>query len=297
MVWPWPCPISDLPPTHPSLTLLIKHDLDAPVYILLPSTRPNSCNGHRKVSNALPEPDRSRPHLGSYTSAVPNQTRPLLLRLAQSCSLRFSFPVQWCAQPPNSRCTVAKIFLTSEPSLFHSDQRGELVVTPVVTVGNDIRWYQRKRTKDKKIVHLPMVTWTAATGGMLTLRAGLLWVVAIDRAGAGGGNHHNRSSEHAGEEKKSSLGMHIECVGTMVVVASCGCEGRGDGPHCCCHHQDTAGNKVSVCPSNPKLPNSHCTWGSQKGPRSKWMHWTCACTRRVLQRSSSGKLLQSDIVI
>ena len=43
------------------LTLLIKHDLDAPIYILSPLTRPDSCNRHRKVSNALPEPNRSRP--------------------------------------------------------------------------------------------------------------------------------------------------------------------------------------------------------------------------------------------
>ena len=61
MIWPHPCPISDSPPTGPPLTLLIKHDLNAPVYILPPSTRPDSCNGHRKMSNALPEPDRSRP--------------------------------------------------------------------------------------------------------------------------------------------------------------------------------------------------------------------------------------------
>ena len=61
MVWPCPCLVFDSPSTGPPLTLLIKHDLDAPVYILPPSTRPDSCNGHRKVSNALPEPDRSRP--------------------------------------------------------------------------------------------------------------------------------------------------------------------------------------------------------------------------------------------
>ena len=50
-----------MPSTGPPLTLLIKHDLDAPVYIFPPSTRPDSCNGHRKVSNVLPEPNRSCP--------------------------------------------------------------------------------------------------------------------------------------------------------------------------------------------------------------------------------------------
>ena len=65
MVWPRPCPVSDSPPTRPPLTLLIKHDLNAPIYILSPLTRPDSCNGHRKVSNALPKPNRSYPHLGS----------------------------------------------------------------------------------------------------------------------------------------------------------------------------------------------------------------------------------------
>ena len=74
MVWPCPCLVSDLPPTHPPLTLLIKYALNVPVYILSPSTRPDSCNGHKKVSNALPEPDRSHLHLGSYTSAVPDRT-------------------------------------------------------------------------------------------------------------------------------------------------------------------------------------------------------------------------------
>ena len=100
-----------------------------PVYILLPSTRPNSCNGHRKVSNALPKSNRSHPHLSSYSSAVPNQACPLLLRLAWSCSLHFSFPTQQCAQPPNSWCAVVKIPLTSEPSLFCPNWWGELVVT------------------------------------------------------------------------------------------------------------------------------------------------------------------------
>ena len=134
MVWPHPCLVSDPPPTCPPLTLLIKHDLNAPVYILLPSTRPDSCNGHRKVSNALPEPDRSCPHLGSYSSAVPNRTLLLLLLLglAQSCSLHFSFPTQQCAQPLNSQCAVVKISPTSELSLFHPDWQGKLVVTVMV---------------------------------------------------------------------------------------------------------------------------------------------------------------------
>ena len=61
MVWPCPYPVSDSPPTCPPLALLIKHNLNAPVYILVPLTRPDSCNGHRKVSNVLPEPNRSRP--------------------------------------------------------------------------------------------------------------------------------------------------------------------------------------------------------------------------------------------
>ena len=100
-----------------------------PVYILLPLTRPDSCNGHRKVSNALPKPDRSHLHSGSYTSAVPNQTHPLLLGLARSCSLCFGFPTRQCVQSLNSRCTVVNIFLTSELSLFHPDRQGELVIT------------------------------------------------------------------------------------------------------------------------------------------------------------------------
>ena len=136
MVWPCPCPVSDSPPTCPPLTLLIKHDLDAPISILSPSTRPDSCNRHRKVSNTLPKPDRSRLHLGSYSSAVPDQACPLLLGLAQSCSLRFGFPAQQCVQPPNSQCAVVKIPLTSEPSLFHPDWRGELVITNTQTVSN-----------------------------------------------------------------------------------------------------------------------------------------------------------------
>ena len=107
MIWPCSCPVSDSPLTHPPL--------------LSSSTRPDSCNGHRKVSNALPEPDRSHPHLGSYSSAVSNRMHPLLLGLARSCFLHFSFPTQQCA--------VVKIFLTSEPTLFCPDQRGELVVT------------------------------------------------------------------------------------------------------------------------------------------------------------------------
>ena len=70
----------------------------------------------------MPEPDRSRLHSGSYTSAVPDQACPLLLRLAWSCSLCFGFPMQRCAQPLNSWCTVVKIPPTSEPPLFHPDR-------------------------------------------------------------------------------------------------------------------------------------------------------------------------------
>ena len=69
------------------------------------------------------------PHSGSYISAIPDWVHPLLLRLAWSCSLCFGFPMQRCAQPPNSWCTVVKISLTSEPSLFRPDWWGEPVVT------------------------------------------------------------------------------------------------------------------------------------------------------------------------
>ena len=109
------------------------------------------------MSNALPEPDRSRPHSGSYTSAVPDHTCPLLLGLAQSCSLHFGFPMQQCAQPLNSWCAVVKISPTSKPSLFCPDQRGEPVVTVsrkavlVLQLANskpmDIRQHQIDREK------------------------------------------------------------------------------------------------------------------------------------------------------
>ena len=129
MVWLHPCLVSDLPTTCLPLTLLIKNNLDVSIYILSPSTRPNSCNGHKKVSNALPKPNRSHLHLGSYTSAVPNQTCPLL-GLAWSCSLCFSFPTQQCTQPPNSQFAIVKISMTIRPPvLFCPDWRGELVVT------------------------------------------------------------------------------------------------------------------------------------------------------------------------
>ena len=86
------------------------------------------------MSNTLPKPDRSRPHSGSYTFADPDQVCPLLLGLAQSCSLRFGFPVQQCAQPPNSWCAVVKISPTSELSLFRPNQRGEPVITQLLSV-------------------------------------------------------------------------------------------------------------------------------------------------------------------
>ena len=73
------------------------------------------------MSNTLPKPNRSHPHSGSYSSAVPDWMHPLLLGPARSCSLCFGFPAQWC--------TVVKISLTSEPSLFCPNQQGELVVT------------------------------------------------------------------------------------------------------------------------------------------------------------------------
>ena len=89
-----------------------------PVYILPPSTRPDSCNRHRKVSNALPKPDKKSSNLGSYTSAVPDWMCPLLLGLAWACSLHFGFLAQRCVQPLNSWYAVVKISLTSKPSLF-----------------------------------------------------------------------------------------------------------------------------------------------------------------------------------
>ena len=135
MVWPCLCPVSDLLSTCPPLTLFIKYDLNVPVYILLPSTRPDSCNGHKKVSNAFPEPDRSCLHLDSYTSAVPNQMCPLLLKPAQSCSLCFGFSAQWCVQPLNSWFAIVKIsMIIWHPTLFHPNQQGELVVTWIFSI-------------------------------------------------------------------------------------------------------------------------------------------------------------------
>ena len=49
--------------------------------------------------------------------------------VSQSCSLCFGFPMQWCAQPLNSRCAVVKISPTSKLPLFRPNQQGELVVT------------------------------------------------------------------------------------------------------------------------------------------------------------------------
>ena len=135
-------PIFDSLSIHPPLTLLIKYNLDAPIYILLPSTRLNSCNRHKKVSNGLPEHDRSRLHLGSYSSAVPDWTCSLLLEIAQSCSLHFSFPAQQCVQPLNSWFAVVKISPTIQTHLVCSDWQGELVITIVAcTLAHCFSWW------------------------------------------------------------------------------------------------------------------------------------------------------------
>ena len=54
----------------------------------------------------------------ALSSRASSTARPLLLGSARSCSLRFGFPAQRCAQPLNSRCAVVKISPTSEPPLF-----------------------------------------------------------------------------------------------------------------------------------------------------------------------------------
>ena len=87
-----PCLVSDLPPTRPTLTLLIKHDLDAPVYILLPSTRLDSCNRHRKVSNTLPEPDRSRPTRTAIPLLFPIRRVPFFSGLLGLVPCALAFP-------------------------------------------------------------------------------------------------------------------------------------------------------------------------------------------------------------
>ena len=51
LLWSDPVHVSSLPhPNSPPLTLL-KARPQCPIYILLPSTRPDSCNRYRKVSN------------------------------------------------------------------------------------------------------------------------------------------------------------------------------------------------------------------------------------------------------
>ena len=76
-LWSDPIHVSSLThPNSPPLTLL-KARPQCPIYIFPPSTRPDSCNRHRKVSNALPELNRSCLHLGSYIPAVPNWTHLL----------------------------------------------------------------------------------------------------------------------------------------------------------------------------------------------------------------------------
>ena len=122
MVWPCPCPISDSPPTCPPLTLLIKHDLNAPVYILLPSTRPDSCNGHRKVSIALPEPDRSRPTRTAITLLFPIGRVPFFSGLLGPDPCASAFPRSGVRshqtlgalqsrslRPPNPLCSPSRL--------------------------------------------------------------------------------------------------------------------------------------------------------------------------------------------
>ena len=81
---------------------------------------------------------RRCPHSGTYTSAVPDQMCPLLLRLARSCSLHFGFSMQQCVQPLNSQFAIVKIFTTIWLfALFCPDQRGELVITGIMGVNVD----------------------------------------------------------------------------------------------------------------------------------------------------------------
>ena len=129
MVWPCPCPVSDSPSTGPPLTLLIKHDLNAPVYILPPSTRPNSCNGHRKVSNALPEPNRSCPTRTAILLLFPIGCVPFF----SACSvlfpaLRLSHAVVCAATELSVRCSQ-DLFDLWTFSVLSPDRRGEPVVT------------------------------------------------------------------------------------------------------------------------------------------------------------------------
>ena len=88
----WSDPVHVLSLTCPPLTLLIKHDLDAPAYILPPSTRPDSCNGHRKVSNALPEPDRSRPTRAAIPLLFPIGRVPFFSGLLGLVPCALAFP-------------------------------------------------------------------------------------------------------------------------------------------------------------------------------------------------------------
>ena len=82
------------------------------IHIHIPSTSASYLHPHSHLPHCMSSDS------DSYSSAVPDQAHPLLLRLARSCSLRFSFPTQRCALPLNSQCAVVKISLTSELPLF-----------------------------------------------------------------------------------------------------------------------------------------------------------------------------------
>ena len=124
MVWPRPCPVSDSPPTGPSLTLLIKHDLDAPVYILPPSTRPDSCNGHRKVSNALPESDRNCPHSGmSPSSRACLGLLPVLQLSCTAVCAATELSVR-CSQDPSDLRTISVPSRPARRTSCNSELRG-----------------------------------------------------------------------------------------------------------------------------------------------------------------------------
>ena len=111
-----------MPPTGPPLTLLIKHNLDAPVYILPPSTRPDSCNRHRKVSNTLPEPDRSRPTRTAIPLLFPIGHIPFFSGLLGLVPCTSAFPCSSVRshrtlgalqsrslQPPNVLCSPSRL--------------------------------------------------------------------------------------------------------------------------------------------------------------------------------------------
>ena len=90
--------------------------LHAPSFLALPSSARQVFLG-------------SKSHTRTLIGTTPSTVCPLLLGLARSFSLRFSFPTQWCAQPPNPQCAVVKISPTSELSLFHPNWWGEPVIT------------------------------------------------------------------------------------------------------------------------------------------------------------------------